>query len=42
VDQKIHPVHLVRAAALRTKVSSDNKKELISRLQLQKETIMHL
>lgn len=42
MDQKIHPVHLVRAAALRTKVSSDNKKELISRLQLQKETIKHL
>jgi hypothetical protein len=35
-------VHLVRAAALRAKVSGDNKKEMISRLQLQKETIKHL
>ena len=35
-------MHLVRAAALRAKVSGDNKKEMISRLQLQKETIKHL
>jgi len=42
VHSKIHPIHLVRAAALRAKTQADVKKEQISRLELQKETLKHL